>query len=59
MILGAALIRGQHLIEGGAYFEIRDFRFQTFTYSGFDRFAGLISLEKEFFGGCWGVARKN
>ena len=33
----------------------------VFAYSmyGFDRFLGLISLEKGRFGGYWVVARKN
>ena len=32
MILGAALIRGRRLIEGGAYFEILRFSFQKCLY---------------------------
>ena len=33
MILDAALIRERRLIEGGANFEIRDFRYKVFAYS--------------------------
>ena len=50
VILGAALIGGRRLLEGGAYFEISDLRFLKFF--GILRILSVdwvISLEKEFF----------
>ena len=54
VILGAALIRGWHSFQNSRFY-ISSCR----LFYGFDRFLGLISLDKGLFGGYWGVARKN